>query len=320
MYLYIRRCIRNISIPSSMFPLHFYIFYLLLYSLYKEKGLRRKRLEKKKKDRENKMDVLSPSGSAIIYIRVSTSLQTDSDRFHRHHVSEDTQKSLCLDYCQRHSLSVKNIVSEVGSATSLDDRHLLKSALFELSPGDTLVFYNLSRLCRSVLDFLKLSTKLLNENKFLVSVKENLDFSTSQGRLFATLLASFAQFESEMTSSRVKDSMAYNKSQGKYQSRPPYGYSIHKETGHLERVESELSIVKSIFRMVDDKVTYKSIASSLNDEGFRTRPTNKQKDQGLPGNEWKHYGISNIVKNRHKYMHSDLGHQGPDSYELLYSS
>lgn len=265
------------------------------------------------------MDVLPLPRSAIIYIRVSTSLQTDSDKHHRHHVSEDTQKTMCLDYCLHHGLHVSKIVHEVGSATSLDDRHVLKSALFELSPGDTLVFYNLSRLCRSVLDFLKLSTKLLNEHKFLVSVKENLDFTTSQGRLFATLLASFAQFESEMTSSRVKDSMAYNKSQGKYQSRPPYGYIIDKDSGHLLRVESELSIVKNIFNMIDNKITYKSIADSLNHEGFRTRATNKELAEGLPPKKWKYYGVSNIVKNRDKYMISDLGHQGADTYQILYS-
>ena len=264
------------------------------------------------------MDLLPHPRYAVIYIRVSTTKQTEEDIHHRNHVSLETQEELCRDYCSRNNLTIKHVKQEVGSATNLEHRNVLKTILFELDINDTLVFYNLSRLCRSVLDFLKISTKLLSEGKYIVSVKENLDFSTSQGRLFATILASFAQFESESIQSRVTDAMAYNKTQGKWQSRPPYGYFLNSE-GYLERVEEEMIIIRQIYYQVNNKSTYDSIARMLNDELISYRPTKKEVKEGLTFKPWNKRNIGALVKSRLRYMRSELGHQGPEAYEILYS-
>ena len=52
---------------------------------------------------------------AFIYVRVSTQEQTNN-------LSLDTQRRLCIDYCERNGISVDRIFTEEGESAKTADR------------------------------------------------------------------------------------------------------------------------------------------------------------------------------------------------------
>ena len=204
---------------------------------------------------------------AIAYCRVSSDLQTINDKYQRNHVSLAQQLDRCRKQCELHGLTIRKIYEEVGSATSLKSRPKLMEALLDLRPKETLIVYSISRLSRSLSDFVNLTTKLKEENKNIVSCVENLQLDTAMGNLLATLLASFAAYESSSTSERVSHAMQFAKKNGMYMSKPPFGYSRSKK-GHLIRNEEELKILSQIFNYRDQKYAYKSIAKIMTKENL----------------------------------------------------
>lgn len=79
---------------------------------------------------------------------------------------------------------------------------------------DVVVVYKMDRISRSLADFMEL-TKLFEQHKVsVVSVTQKFDTSTSMGRMMLNMLMTFAQFEREMTSDRIRDKMAATRKKG----------------------------------------------------------------------------------------------------------
>jgi site-specific DNA recombinase len=85
-------------------------------------------------------------------------------------------------------------------------------------------------------------------------VAESLDLSPSTGRMFANLLAMFAQFERERMSERRAEASKKLYSRGGYNggSSPPWGYKTIQRNGRLE-LEPDADQVAEI-RVIVDKV------------------------------------------------------------------
>ena len=90
---------------------------------------------------------------------------------------------------------------------------------------DVVVVYKIDRISRSLADFTEL-TRLFEKNGVsLVAVTQQIDTSTSMGRMIVNLLMSFAQFERECASDRVRDKMAAARKRGMWTGGvTPYGY------------------------------------------------------------------------------------------------
>ena len=90
---------------------------------------------------------------------------------------------------------------------------------------DVVVVYKMDRISRSLADFMEL-TKLFEQYKVsIVSVTQKFDTSTSMGRMMLNMLMTFAQFEREMTSDRIRDKMAATRKKGMWTGGVvPYGY------------------------------------------------------------------------------------------------
>src|SRR5215472_6528589 len=70
------------------------------------------------------------------------------------------------------------------------------------------------RLTRSLADFAKLVELFDKHNVSFVSVTQQFNTTTSMGRLTLNVLLSFAQFEREVTSERIRDKIAASKRKG----------------------------------------------------------------------------------------------------------
>ena len=79
---------------------------------------------------------------------------------------------------------------------------------------NTVICTALSRLCRSLRDFLDLLEVLDEQGVEFCSLKEQFDTTTPHGRLIMTILMALAQFEREQTSERTHDAVVARTERG----------------------------------------------------------------------------------------------------------
>jgi DNA invertase Pin-like site-specific DNA recombinase len=143
--------------------------------------------------------------------------------------SLSVQLEACMRYARMRGLEiVARYQDELRSGASVDGRPAFAEAMaLATSKGHGLIVYSLSRFARSTMDALSLSQKLNAAGCDLVSVSENIDTTSPQGRLFFTIMASFAQFEREVGSQRTSETMLAYMQQGRRMGgKVPYGLMV----------------------------------------------------------------------------------------------
>ena len=97
----------------------------------------------------------------------------------------------------------------------------------ELQPGDCVIITKLDRAFRNARDTLTLTDRWRARGIDLHVLNLNVDTSTPMGKAMLTMAAAFAELESSQISERVRESIAYRKSQGRPGSgSPPYGLKV----------------------------------------------------------------------------------------------
>ncbi|MDN6162378.1 MAG: recombinase family protein [Atopostipes suicloacalis] len=90
----------------------------------------------------------------------------------------------------------------------------------KLRPGDTVIVESFSRLGRSTKDLIEL-VNFFEENEVkLVSLKENFDTKTPQGRLMMTVFQAFSQFERDLIVERTNEGLKSARARGRKGGRP----------------------------------------------------------------------------------------------------
>jgi site-specific DNA recombinase len=183
--------------------------------------------------------------------------------------------------------------SDVSGAISPFAREGLGPWLIDpekVAQWDVLVVAKLDRLTRSLKDFDELVEWMDANGKILVSVSESLDLSTSTGRMFANLLAMFAQFERERIGERRREAGIKMRENGWWQGgQPPYGFVPVKVESHWELREdpTQSGIVYRMAREVIDGKARRAIGRDLTSDGIPT-PKNAK--------EWGERTITMILK------------------------
>lgn len=152
------------------------------------------------------------------------------------------------------------------------ERPALQRLMGDIRAGkvDLVIVYKADRLCRSMAKFYNLLEFFERYNVNFVSVTEHFNTSTAMGRFFVNMLQSFAQYEREQTSDRVKDKVAAAKKRGLWTGgTPPFGYKpIQKK---LTIVEDEARIVRKIFHGFVNCGSATVLAKELRAEGIVNR-------------------------------------------------
>lgn len=112
------------------------------------------------------------------------------------------------------------IIEEKESGKNIEDRPKFKALLELLDEGDTLIVESISRLSRSVYDFLTVIRDLDSRGVTVISAKENIDTSTPAGRFMMNVFASLYQMEREMMKERQAEGIANAKLRGVSFGRP----------------------------------------------------------------------------------------------------
>src|SRR5215208_7457913 len=183
-----------------------------------------------------------------IYTRVSTDQGLDQD-FNSLDAQYDASQAYIRSQAHAGWTLVRGKYDDGGFSGGDIERPALQRLLKEVELGriDIIVVYKVDRLTRSLADFAKLVELFDRHDVSFVSVTQQFNTTTSMGRLTLNVLLSFAQFEREVTSERIRDKIAASKRKGIWVGGPvPLGYELRD--GKLLIVEKEAELVRTIFR------------------------------------------------------------------------
>lgn len=158
---------------------------------------------------------MGPGGiktKAVGYIRISTN--EDKQKY-----GLDVQRRAIRDYCKRKKLALLKIFCDEKSGKTLE-RPGLQELLSWKDKFQVLVVYKIDRLSRSLFELLSLIKRDL-QGKEVVFIQEGIDQRTKEGRLLLHQLASFAEYERDLISSRIKDGLTEAKKNGQKLGREP---------------------------------------------------------------------------------------------------
>jgi site-specific DNA recombinase len=205
-----------------------------------------------------------------IYTRVSTEHGLDQE-FN----SLDAQYEAASAYItsQAHAgwTQIRSRYDDGGYSGGSTDRPDLQKLLDDIRARkiDVIVVYKVDRLTRSLADFAKLVELFDAHGVSFVSVTQQFNTTTSMGRLTLNVLLSFAQFEREVTSERIRDKIAASKRKGLWVGgNLPLGYEM--KDGKIAIVE-EAELVRSIFRRYLELGSVNELLRDLRERNTRTK-------------------------------------------------
>ena len=133
-----------------------------------------------------------------------------------------------------------------------------------------LVVYKIDRLSRSIVDGSSFVKKLFEKNKFLLSITENIDTQTPNGRMFYNLLLCFSENEREV----IKERMSVGKKQRLKEGKLPSGYIFgyeRNENKDFVIVEDESKIIKEMFDLYLERENLGDVMRELGNREYKTR-------------------------------------------------
>ena len=204
-----------------------------------------------------------------IYTRVSTAAQVEG-------YSLEAQKEELHKYAKYHDLEIVGEYCDAGRSGGsirgrLDFQRMMDDVINEKDSVSFVLVFKLSRFGRNAADVLK-SVQLLQDYEVdLVSVNDEIDSSTSGGRLMLSILSAVAEMEKENITVQFSTGKLHKFKKGGWAGGPvPYGY--RNEGGKLYVVSEEAEIVRTIFEMyAQDGNGISTVIRYLNDSGYKTR-------------------------------------------------
>lgn len=128
------------------------------------------------------------------------------------------------------------------------NRAEFQSMMNYVREGDTVYILDFSRLTRSVSDLLHTIEELDRKGVKLVSLKENLDTNTNNGRLILTIIGAINEFERQNILERQREGIALAKAKGVYKGRQPNKYDDDLLREVLIGIESKTMSVSEASR------------------------------------------------------------------------
>lgn len=100
------------------------------------------------------------------------------------------------------------------------DRPGLNSLLKTVKKGDTVVVWKLDRLGRSTKDLINIVNSFKEKEIGFISLQDNINTSTAQGRFFFHVIASFVELERELILERTYAGLEAARARGRKGGRP----------------------------------------------------------------------------------------------------
>lgn len=129
-------------------------------------------------------------------------------------------------------------------------RPSLKRLLIDIRSGkiDTVLISEISRLSRSVKDWIDLRNFFDQHNASFITIRQHFDTSSAMGRAMLGFAIEFSQLEREQTAERVTSSCRERKYRGLWTGGPiPFGLERTERKGHLRVDLANKLVAEEIF-------------------------------------------------------------------------
>lgn len=157
---------------------------------------------------------------------------------------------------------------------------------------DVVVVYKVDRLSRSLVDFAQVLDQFNKHDVGFVSVTQHFSTTDPVGRLTMNMLMSFAEFEREMITERIRDKVRAARRKGQWTAgHAPLGY--RSEKSRLLIHEEEAPWVRQVFDWYVEGVSALKISQRLNAAGL---PLKTARTARL--NPWTKDLVLRILRNR----------------------
>lgn len=224
------------------------------------------------------------------YIRVSTETQADKG------YGLETQRDAIIKHCKDNNLELVQIFADegisgkIGDNDDINNRPALSDLLNTLNGTNTIVVMNTSRLWRDmeaqVLIVRKIK-KLGGDIKSIESPTYSLYSKNAQDFLVNSMMELLDQYDRMLINSRLKKGLQTKSKQGeKPCGQANYGYQWDNKKLIINPEES--IVVKRMFSLIKDGLSYQKITDILNSEGILT----------TRGNKWSKKTIHQIIHNK----------------------
>ena len=146
-------------------------------------------------------------------------------------------------------------------------------------------------------DFAKLVELFDDHGVSFVSVTQQFNTTTSMGRLTLNVLLSFAQFEREVTSERIRDKIAASKRKGLWVGGiAPLGYATKDRK--IIVVEEEAERVRTIFRRYLKLGSLNRLMADLRQRGIVTKVRSLKTGRTIGGIPFTRGPLAHFLRNR----------------------
>ena len=179
------------------------------------------------------------------------------------------------------------------------ERPALKQMLDDISKGliNTVVVYKVDRLSRSILDFHNMMKYFDKYSCNFVSITQAFDTSTSMGKLTLNMLLSFAQFEREVASERVRDKIRASKAKGLWMGGAPrLGYNLINKKLVVNPTEAEQ--VRHLFEKYIELQSVNDLTEYARQNGIYGKRWETAKRQIRGGNPISKMSLHRILRDK----------------------
>jgi site-specific DNA recombinase len=220
-----------------------------------------------------------------VYIRWSTDEQSEGTTL-------EVQSESCEHYLLAQGWKLREelvFVDEGYSGGSLERPGLsaLRKAV-KAGRVSCVVVFKLDRLSRSVIDTVNLVLQEWDGLCYVKSTREPVDTTTSAGKMFFYMLASYAEWERSVIKERTMSGKIKRAQQGKNPGfSAPYGYARGDKPGEWVVEPSEAAVVRRVFEEYVTGMGIHSIAAGLHAARIKPRRSSR----------WYPTTIANMLSN-----------------------
>jgi site-specific DNA recombinase len=233
---------------------------------------------------QDKTSEMPNGGRAVVYLRVSSRGQVDTD-YDPEGNSIPAQRKACMQLAERMGLTVVEEYVEPGkSARSIDGRPAFRKMMGRIrNEGDVdyVVVYMRSRLFRDATDAGLTKRELRGLGVAILSVKDPTDDSPT-GDLMAHMVDGFNEYQSRVSGQDIAYKMEAKAALGGTPGKPSLGYLNVRETVDGREIRTialdpeRAPLVKMLFeRYATGQYSFPALRELATSAGLRSRPNRK---------------------------------------------
>lgn len=134
----------------------------------------------------------------------------------------ETQLVFLREHCKRMNYQIANEYIDSGFSGKDNNRPEFERLLADVRAGklEGIIVYKLDRIGRSLQHLITLFSEFKNRGIEFISLTQNINTETPEGKMFWQLLGVFAEYERELIVARTKTGLERARRQGKSLGRP----------------------------------------------------------------------------------------------------